>query len=148
LGESVFLDRRRTASLATADAEGRPHAANVQYVRGDGLSVCWVSDPGSRHSLDIAGRAEVALTIYSHDDGVAESIHGLQLHGAACDLTGDERREPTLELYLERFPFVRSMPGALEQVRSGGQRLYRCVPTWARWIDNRRAFGWKAECDL
>ena len=83
-----------------------------------------------------------------HDDSAADLIHGLQLHGTAGELPRDERWERTLELYLERFPFVGSMPGTLERIRDGGQRLYRCVPSWGRWIDNRRGFGWKIELDL
>ena len=72
----------------------------------------------------------------------------MQLHGLAAQLPDDERWEPTLERYMKRFPFVSEMPGALERIRGGGQRLYRFVPSWGRWIDNRRGFGWKVDLEL
>jgi len=83
-------------------------------------------------------RPEVAVTIYAPDDR-PEQIHGLQLHGQ-CIPAPD--RSAALEVYLARFEAAREPPyrQALEK-----QTLYRIRPTWLRWIDNRRGFGWSVE---
>jgi hypothetical protein len=59
-----ILDDVRYVVLATADADGSPWATPVWFA-ADGLQrVFWVSWPGSRHSLLIGQRAEIALTVF------------------------------------------------------------------------------------
>jgi len=142
-----FLDGTRTASLATVDDTGRPHAANVQFVRGNELTLYWVSSPDSEHSQHLAQRSDVALTVYAHDD-TAANIHGLQMRGRASLLPDDEALNTAWDLYTRKYPVVTTMPQVREMVEEGRQRFYRVEPTWLRWIDNRRGFGWKAEMDL
>lgn len=147
-----FLDGCRTASLATADADGRPHAANVQYARGNGdgdstLTLYWVSDPGSEHSRHLADRPDAGITIYSHDD-TATNIHGVQLRGR-CEVVPDEEAWGHVwDLYTRKYPVVTTMPQVREMIDDGRQCFYRFTPTWIRWIDNRRGFGWKVERGL
>ncbi|WP_161606018.1 pyridoxamine 5'-phosphate oxidase family protein [Microlunatus speluncae] len=50
--------------LSTADADGRPWATPVWYA-SDGEHFYWVSAPTSRHSENIAARADVALVIFN-----------------------------------------------------------------------------------
>ena len=50
--------------LGTADEHGRPWATPVFFARLDADRVCWVSGPDSRHSRNIAQRAEVAITVF------------------------------------------------------------------------------------
>ncbi len=142
-----FLDGTRTAALATVDDAGRPHAANVQFVRGQGLTLYWVSAPASEHSRHLGTRPAVALTVYAHDD-TAANIHGLQMHGTAAALPDDDALNHAWDLYTRKYPVVTTMPQVREMVEEGKQRFYRVTPTWLRWIDNRRGFGWKTEKDL
>lgn len=137
----VFLGLCRTASLATADAEGRPHAANIQFALDERRRFVWVSSPSSAHSSHIARRPEVALAIYSHDDRPGQ-IQGLQVHGVVeANLAGAER-DAAWSVYVARFPFVEE--GAMRRAVDS-QSFYRLTPTWLRWIDNRRGFGFKVE---
>jgi uncharacterized protein YhbP (UPF0306 family) len=144
---AVFLATCRTASLATVDPDGRPHAANVQYVSDDGWNLYWVSSPGSDHSRHLAERDRAAVTVYAHDDR-PERIHGVQMHGHVDQVIahGQDAWNRVWERYVAKFQFIQSMP----QLRDAAERqkFYRFAPTWLRWIDNRKGFGWKVEKDL
>jgi hypothetical protein len=60
----TVLDHTSYAVLATADDDGSPWATPVWFAH-DGLDrVYWVSWPGSRHSLLIEQRPDVALTVF------------------------------------------------------------------------------------
>ena len=60
----ALLRDNRYVVLATADAEGNPWATPVWFAP-DGLDrLYWVSWPGSRHSMLIEQRPEVALTVF------------------------------------------------------------------------------------
>lgn len=143
----LFLATCRTASLATVDDQGQPHAANVQYAHDAGWCLHWVSAPHAAHSQNLAANPRAAVTIYAHQD-VPELIHGLQLHGEV-DLViahGQAEWHRVWDLYTRKYEFVNSLP----QMRAAAQKqkFYRFRPTWLRWIDNRKGFGWKVEKHL
>lgn len=143
----LFLATCRTASLATVGADGRPHAANVQYAHDAAWRLHWVSSPESEHSQHLAANPHAAVTIYAHHD-TPELIHGLQLHGQVDRVVAHGQAEwnEVWETYTAKFAFVNSVP----QMRAAAERqkFYRFRPTWLRWIDNRKGFGWKVEKDL
>lgn len=141
----LFLATCRTLSLSTCDASLRPHAANVQYVSDETWSLYWVSKDESLHSRQVAENPHAAGTIYGHDDK-AEKIHGLQLRGTVEAITDKGEWNRVWELYTGKFTFIRSMPAMQKAVVE--QTFYRFTPTWLRWIDNRRAFGFKVEKEL
>jgi uncharacterized protein YhbP (UPF0306 family) len=142
----LFLATCRTAALATVDDAGRPHAANVQYALRDGIDLLWVSSPSSAHSQHLLARPDAAITIYAHQDDAA-NIHGLQMHGSVQAIAGDTPEwNRAWEQYTRKFAFVASHPQFAEAVRS--QAFYQFKPSWLRWIDNRRGFGWKHEVDF
>ena len=139
----LFLAACRTASLATVDDQGRPCAANVQYVSDEGWRLYWVSGESTAHSVNLTARTEAAVTVYAHLDE-PESIHGVQLRGQAQAIGGVDA-ERALRLYTAKYPFVAESPYRDKVL---AQRFYRFTPAWMRWIDNRRGFGWKVEKDL
>lgn len=139
----AFLAGCTTASLATVGMDNSPFAANVQFVSDDAGCLYWVSSVSSAHSVNLAANPQAAVTIYAHADS-PESIHGLQLRGEAVVLDG-ENAEQALALYTEKYPFTADPPYR-DAVLS--QRFYRFTPSWLRWIDNRRGFGWKREIDF
>lgn len=141
----VFLATSRTLALATVDEHGHPHACNVQYAIDDALRMVWVSSPRSAHSQHIERDGRVAATVYGHDDR-AHNIHGLQLRGTAERLTDPGECNAAWELYTTRFAFVAALPQFRELLQK--QAFYRMQANWARWIDNRKGFGWKLERDL
>ncbi len=142
----ALLTECRTASLATVDERGEPHAANIQYVHDERLRLYFISGEDTAHSRHIAVNPAVALTVYNHDDENPASIRGLQLHGRAEPVTEQAERSCALALYAERFPFIADEPALRAAVEK--QTFYCMTPTWLRLIDNRRGFGWKVEKEL
>lgn len=140
-----FLATCRTASLATADASGEPHAANVQFATDGVLRLYWVSSPESQHSLDLTQRPQVAITVYAHDDR-APMIHGVQLRGEARLIADEGDAEDAFELYTTKYTFAAALPQFREMIQK--QRFYTFTPTWVRMIDNRRGFGYRREAAL
>jgi len=140
---STLLAECRTASLATVDDDGRPHAVNIQYVHDDRLRLYFVSSEDAAHSLQALVIPDVAVTVYHHDDTQPGTIRGLQLHGRLSAVTDEREQDSALTQYLSKFSFIANshkLRGAVER-----QTLYRFTPSWFRLIDNRRGFGWKAE---
>jgi uncharacterized protein YhbP (UPF0306 family) len=142
----TLLAQCRTASLATVDAHGRPHAANIQYAFNDQLNLYFVSSPNAAHSRHIAQNPAVALTVYHPLDAEPQTLHGLQLHARATPVTDAIERANALAFYTARFPFITTDPQLAAAVEQ--QSFYKLTPTWLRLIDNRRGFGWKAEMQL
>ena len=136
----TFLATCKTASLATVDAHGNPCAANIQYVHDASFRLYWVSSMSSAHSVNVGAKPQAAVTIYAHQDQ-PESIHGLQLRGVGSMLDSSEL-EDAYKLYAAKYPFVTGPPYDKAMKL---QLFYRFTPTWLRWIDNRRGFGWKVE---
>ncbi|MEM1209267.1 MAG: pyridoxamine 5'-phosphate oxidase family protein [Planctomycetota bacterium] len=137
---SAFLAVCRTATLATVAPDGTPHAACVQFVVDAKWRLVWVSAESCAHSRHLVEQPRCAITVYAHDDR-PERIHGLQLRGSATILDGDDRAA-ALDGYRAKYPFVADEPYASAIDR---QAVYRLTPTWLRWLDNRRGFGFKVE---
>ena len=137
----AFLAEHRTAGLATVGSHGRPHAANVWYAHDEGWSLYFVSAPDTTHGTHLERDANVALTIY-HDTPDPAAIRGLQVRGLCLRLTDPNADADARRLYAAKFPFVRAGPFA---AAFQSQPVYRITPMWARWIDNRVRFGFKAE---
>ncbi len=138
----VFLSAWRTMSLATVDAEGHAHAANLQFVADDRFSLYYVSSLGSAHSRHIVVDPIVAATIHAHTDDHTR-IHGVQLHGRCEQVIGDQEKARAWDLYVKRFDFIKGNAMFEEHLRS--EPFFKVTPTWLRWIDNRRGFGFKVE---
>ena len=65
-----IVDANRFMALGTADASGTPWVSPLWYVPLSYREYVWVSRPGTKHSRNLAGRPEVAITIYgSHRPG-------------------------------------------------------------------------------
>jgi uncharacterized protein YhbP (UPF0306 family) len=138
----LFLATCRTASVATVGEAGEPHAANVQYAQDEAMRLIWVSSGDSQHSRDLCAKPRAAVTVYGHDDQ-ASNIHGVQMRGTVETIGDESQWNAVWEAYTAKFAFVAAMPQLREIVEQ--QAFYRFSPTWLRWIDNRRGFGWKRE---
>lgn len=96
----------------------------------------WLSSPSSRHShaLSRDGRAAVSIHGCSHS---WTEIRGAQLEGVVELVEDPLEREGLLSLYVERFQL-----DSQHAERMGRSALYRFVPRWIRYLDNRSgAFG-------
>ena len=136
----TFLATCKTASLATVDTHGHPCAANIQYVHDEHWRLYWVSGMSSLHSVNIESHPAAAVTVYAHQD-TPEMIHGLQMRGQARMLEGG-LLDDAYKLYAAKYPFVTGPP----YDKAMKLQLFYCfTPTWLRWLDNRKGFGWKVE---
>ena len=141
----TFLRECRTASLATVDEHGQPHAANLQFAFDTRWRLFFVSSSRSAHSLHIARQPRAAMTIYGHNDDAAK-IHGLQLHVNCVAVARGKAWDHALAVYSARYPMVMQSAAWRELVEK--QQFYAANAVWMRWIDNRVRFGFKVEFDL
>lgn len=140
------LQTHHVATLATSGADG-PWAAAVFYVH-DGWDLYFLSAPGSRHCINLAGHAQVAVTIQA-DYADWPGIKGVQLQGLVQELVGaDETR--ARHLYGQKFPVVGKLaqaPAAIVKALAK-VRWYRVRPQYLLFIDNTLGFGHREAVDL
>jgi uncharacterized protein len=144
---AAFLDAHHVMSLATCGSQG-PHAANLFYVR-DGFVLLWVSDPNSRHSMELKADHRVAATI-APDYRDFGDVCGLQICGTADCVTGASERRRAQALLKARYPFLKRLsagPAAMKSAYESAE-VYRLDPQRMVIIDNRRGFGHKDTLDF
>ncbi len=136
----VFLASVPTLGLCTVDGDGRPYAANVNFVCDEGLNLYFISHPQAAHSRHILGRPAVAATAYAPFQTPSE-IRGVQLRGVCRPLeTADF--DKIWKVYTRKFPYALEM-----ERRARSEAFYQVRPTWFRMIDNSVHFGYKWETD-
>ncbi len=139
-----FLARHSTMALATAgEQDGRPQVTPLFFASDDDLNLYWVSDPDSRHSVNIADWDVVAATLFE-ETWEWTGIRGVQIEGTAAVLRDDDERTRALAVYKAKFPFV---TGKFEDLIADSD-LFVLRPRWMRWLDNARHFGYKQEFRL
>ena len=149
----AFLAQHNTMTLATADASGVPHAAAVFYATDEALNLIFLSSPNSRHSLNLAQRPHVAVTIQA-DNQAWQTIQGVQVEGTAHMVEGAAPLVRAVQVYVRRFEFLRGLldgeSGGPAVLRGplASSRFYILRPTWIRLIDNSQGFGHKEELQL
>ena len=98
-----IVDANLFMTLATADSDGRPWASPVYFSPADYREFFWISEPGARHSRNIAARPEVSIVIFDSQvlPGGARAVY---VDAHAVELTDDPGFERGVELYNARFP--------------------------------------------
>lgn len=162
----AFVQSHHVMTLATVGAQG-PWAAAVFYApqrrpdrrstrtpdripggTPDGTPTGWtmvfLSSPRSRHAVNLAHDARVAVTIQRDVDDWRQ-ITGVQAEGRVERLDGDAR-DAARALYAERFPFVAVAPARIAEALAR-VHWYRFVPARLYLIDNRLGFGHRDELD-
>jgi uncharacterized protein YhbP (UPF0306 family) len=110
------LAANRYLVLGTVDAAGQPWVTPVFFAPLDADRVCWVSSPDSRHSRNIARRADVAITVFdsSVEVGHAEAAY---FDAEAGQVTPDETGT-ALQALNSRLPQDRRLSG--DDLQPGG----------------------------
>jgi uncharacterized protein len=144
---AALLDMHHVMSLATVGPHG-PHAVNLFYARS-GFTLLWVSDPSSRHSVEIGGDSRVAATIAT-DFSHFSRVQGLQFSGHAVCITGESERRSAQRLLETRYPFLHATALAPAELRDAYERaeFYQLTPDRIVLIDNTRGLGFKQALDL
>ncbi|TPV92383.1 MAG: hypothetical protein B7733_25880 [Myxococcales bacterium FL481] len=133
-----FAAHHSTVSLATRDGAGSLHAANLYVAVDEQFNLYFLSAPHVRHVLDVGACPDVAGTWYAAVDSPRE-IHGIQFHGR-CVVREDASRAEDWARYGRRFPWANDYATV-----AADARFFRIEPSWLRWIDNRRGFGFTVE---
>jgi uncharacterized protein YhbP (UPF0306 family) len=77
-------------TLATADQDGLPWATPVWFAHDPDLTrFFWVSKPRARHSVNIAERAETALSVFDSRSPIGQG-QGVYVEATSRRLEGDE----------------------------------------------------------
>jgi len=104
--------------------------------QGD-LRIYWFSSARSIHSRNLKRDPRVSVTVYAATDEWKE-IRGVQIRGTACAVTDRAVRRTIAAAYVERFRL-----GKVFQAAMARSRLYCFEPSWIRYIDNSRGFGYR-----
>lgn len=128
-------------TLATSGDAGA-HAASLMYARA-GLTLHWMSDPQSRHSVYLERDARVTVTI-APDYTDFKLIRGLQIAGRARRLAGAESDAARAAL-LARYSFLAELASGPSKLRAAFAQaaFYALVAERITLIDNTRGFGHK-----
>lgn len=143
----TYLKTHNVMTLATAGPDG-PWAAALFYAN-DGFDLYWLSDPDTRHSLNIAHTPDVAVAIHE-DYRDWRTIQGIQMEGSAEQVGTIIQAIRPMRLYVAKYPFLgdlRNPPPALAKALAT-TRVYRFTPARVYFIDNTKGLGHREEVDL
>ncbi len=122
----AIVDASRYMTLGTADADGRPWVSPVWYAHEDARTFLWVSDPGRRHSLNLAARPDVSLVIFDSHAELGEG-QGVYVRGVAELLEGAEAAR-AIAVFSERAVAQGGHEWSPEDVSAPARlRLYRAT---------------------
>jgi uncharacterized protein YhbP (UPF0306 family) len=139
---AALLRQETTLALATADAQAEPCIAPLFYIAGPDLSLYWLSSPSSLHSRNLERAPCASATVYRHAEKWKD-IRGVQMRGPVTVITDTARRKAMIKLYCERFQL-----GSVFRLAIGGCNLYEFRPTFFRYLDNSKRFGYTFEVTL
>jgi nitroimidazol reductase NimA-like FMN-containing flavoprotein (pyridoxamine 5'-phosphate oxidase superfamily) len=122
-------------TLATADADGHPWVTPVWFAPEDDRRFYWVSDPGARHSRNLAARPELSIVVF---DSHAPISTGQGVYVAAvADRPAGAELEHGMAVFSERALAQGGRAWTPDDVRAGARvQLYRATAR-ERWIGNR-----------
>ena len=88
----AILDTGSYIVLATADANGVPWASPVWFAKDDYRELYWVSDPGARHSQNIAVRPQIAMVVFDSTvpPGTGQAVYMTAMAELLTDMAGIE----------------------------------------------------------
>jgi len=89
-------------AIATISPGARAHISHVYFAWTDIFDVCWISDPDSLHSRNLAKNPSAAVTVFKSAQVWGRPDRGMQLHGTAAEVSGRVAREAE-HAYAARF---------------------------------------------
>jgi len=104
-----ILEGNRLLSLATADAEGKPHI-NEAYYAGDLDGLLILTPPSTRHATNAAARPQVAAAVADGSQPWGSDLRGLQVFGVVEALHGADAAN-AYAAFTARFPALAAFTG-------------------------------------
>jgi uncharacterized protein YhbP (UPF0306 family) len=137
-----LVKSQSTLAVATCGADGEPRSAPLFYLADDELRLYWFSSSSSEHSRNLKKNPSAAVTVYLPTDKWRE-IRGVQMRGTVSVITDPVRRRSIARDYADRFRLGTALRAGMSR-----SSLFEFRPSWARYIDNSRRFGYKFETSL
>lgn len=137
-----LLRGQSTLVLSTVNPDGTPHAAPLFYLVGGHLELYWFSSASSQHSQNLSRGGTVSVAVYVATECWKE-IRGVQATGTPERITDHKMRKEITRLYCERFHL-----GQIFRLAFARSLLYVFRPSWIRYIDNSKRFGFRSEVSL
>jgi uncharacterized protein YhbP (UPF0306 family) len=131
-----------TLVLSTVNVDGDPYATPLFYLAGTELELYWFSSDSSQHSGDLNRSRSVAVAIHTATEHWKE-ICGVQIRGTVETITDRKFRRDVTRRYCERFHL-----GTIFRLALARSSLYVLWPSWIRYTDNSRHFGYRSEIYL
>lgn len=113
-----ILTGRDLLTLATYSPGSGPHANSAFFGFDEDLTLWFVSERTTRHSLNIATEPRVSASVFLDPPTYGEGLRGVQLEGTAREATADERHE-ALAVTQARFPAFAEAPGVRDGFLDG-----------------------------
>ena len=131
----AIIDGTAYMTLATADADGVPWATPVWFAPDDDRRFYWVSDPGARHSRNLAARSQLSLVIFDSHAAISTG-QGVYVAARADQPAGDEL-EHGISVFSARALEQGGRAWTAADITGDARlRLYRATVV-ERWIGNR-----------
>ena len=124
-----LLEASTLCGIATVGPRGRAHVNTAYFAWSPDLELVWSSDPGARHSRNIAASGTVAIAVFDSGQTWGKPDRGIQLFGSARQADGPGASEAEA-LYAKRFSTYE--PGSF-----GAYRFYRFRPRTLKLFDER-----------
>jgi nitroimidazol reductase NimA-like FMN-containing flavoprotein (pyridoxamine 5'-phosphate oxidase superfamily) len=123
-------------TLATADAHGSPWSTPVWFASADLVDFYWVSSPRARHSVNVAQRSDVALSVFDSHQAPGTGV-GVYVRATAVQVP-----DADLDRGLAVFGAEAQRQGAGEWARdrvtdAARLRLYRATALERFVLDSR-----------
>lgn len=137
-----LLSSQTTLVLATTDEDSAPLSTPLFFIADDGLRLYWFSSRSSIHSRNCARNPAASISI-SRDARRWQEILGVQMKGTISIVTERDLRKSITRDYCERLQLGNLFAFAIRR-----STLYCFTPSWVRYLDNTRRFGYKFELNL
>jgi uncharacterized protein YhbP (UPF0306 family) len=98
-----LLDASTLCAIATVSPRGRAHVNTAYFAHGPRFELVWISEPGSRHSMNLRSNPSVAVDVFDSNQTWGRPDRGIQLFGLA-DLATGRVQDHASQLYAKRFP--------------------------------------------
>jgi nitroimidazol reductase NimA-like FMN-containing flavoprotein (pyridoxamine 5'-phosphate oxidase superfamily) len=123
--------------LGTAGEDGRPWTTPVWFATDDERELVWVSDPGARHSRNIAAEPRISAVVFDSKvlPGSAAAVY---MEADAEQLTGDDEIDRALATF-NRVGARQDLSAwtRADVTEPARHRMYRATVT-ARWLLGER----------
>ncbi len=139
---AALLKSESTLVLATTDDAGHSRSTPLFYICDDELALYWFSSSSSGHSKDLKREAQAAAAVF-RPTSEWRKICGVQMRGRVEVAKDRALRKTITAAYCQRFQLGTFFRSAISR-----SNLYKFRPSWIRYLDNARRFGYKFEVSL